>query len=300
MYIQTLQATMMGSGISLELPPVRVIGRLIPTETFKQMFRSTPFLKEYGTKAIRGSKERGDTTNIFAKIISESEKGEVLTDQDVVEEATSLIVAGSDTTGVTLTYLVWAVLSRPELRKALEEELATLPTNPDGSGEYNDEDLEKLVLFNATIEETLRLYGAAPGGLPREVPQGGVTFAGYFIPGGTTVTTQAYTIHRNEEIFENAAEFKPQRWVELDSKSENTITQREKLAKTMYHPFGAGSRVCLGIHLARTELRLGAAEFFRQCKGARLAESTTPESMEMENFFLIAPKSHRCDIVFDS
>jgi len=59
---------------------------------------------------------------------------------------------------------------------------------------------------------------------------------------------------------------------------------------------GAGSRVCLGIHLAYMELRLSAAEFFRECRGARLCESVTEKSMEMENFFLISPRGHRCDI----
>ena len=44
------------------------------------------------------------------------------------------------------------------------------------------------------------------------------------------------------------------------------------------------------------ELRLATAEFFRKCKGARLKTSVTDESMEMVNFFLIAPKAHKCEI----
>jgi hypothetical protein len=46
------------------------------------------------------------------------------------------------------------------------------------------------------------------------------------------------------------------------------------------------------------ELRYAVAFFFRDCRGIRLALSTTPESMEFENFFLIAPKAHRCEIAF--
>lgn len=59
---------------------------------------------------------------------------------------------------------------------------------------------------------------------------------------------------------------------------------------------GAGSRACLGIHLAYMELRLCTAEFFRQCKGARLCPSATGKSMKMENFFLVAPQGHKCEI----
>lgn len=42
------------------------------------------------------------------------------------------------------------------------------------------------------------------------------------------------------------------------------------------------------------ELRHGITEFFRECRDFELAEQTTPESMEMENYFLISPKSKRC------
>lgn len=67
--------------------------------------------------------------------------------------------------------------------------------------------------------------------------------------------------------------------------------------KTAMHPFGAGSRACIGIHLAWIELRLGAAMFFRHCRGARLAPCMTDEMMEFDNQFLIAPKGHCCFII---
>lgn len=114
---------------------------------------------------------------------------------DVKQEASNLIVAGSDTTGVTLTYLTWAVLQRPKLQAEIEEEVASL------NGNITDAEVEKLPLLNATIEETLRLYGAAPGGLPRIVPKGGSTLDGYYIPAGVTVTTQAWSMHRDENNF---------------------------------------------------------------------------------------------------
>jgi hypothetical protein len=47
------------------------------------------------------------------------------------------------------------------------------------------------------------------------------------------------------------------------------------------------------------EIRYAAALLFRECKGLRLAESTTEESMEMLNHFLIAPKSHRCEVTME-
>ena len=92
-----------------------------------------------------------------------------------------MIFAGSGTTANTLTYLVYAVLQRPELHKQIEQEASQLSEN------FNDADLENLPILNAALQETLRLYCAVPGTLPRVVPQGGATIGGYFIPEGITV-----------------------------------------------------------------------------------------------------------------
>lgn len=90
--------------------------------------------------------------------------------------------------------------------------------------------------------------------------------------------------------------FNPYRWI---SKDGCTAEAHSPAAKIAFHPFGAGARSCIGIHLARMELRYAVAFFFRKCKGIKLAKSTTPDSMEFENFFLIAPKAHRCEITLE-
>lgn len=61
-------------------------------------------------------------------------------------------------------------------------------------------------------------------------------------------------------------------------------------------PFGAGTRSCAGIYLARMELRIAAAIFFRECPGARLAPSVTPESMVVVDRFNTHPVARRCEI----
>lgn len=275
---------MKGSGINAELPFIGFVAQYLPIASLKSMFRASDYLATYGRRAITNARATSTSSrNIFAGIIAESEKGaSSLTEEDVVTEAGNLIVAGSDTTAVTLTYLVWATLSHPKLQQELEEELAGLDE------EYEDADLEKLPLLNATIKETLRLYGAAPGSLPRSVPAGGATLSNCFIPQGTTISTQSYTIHRDEDVFPDPEVFNVQRWLG------DNDTKRMEMA---FSPFGAGARTCLGIHLAYTELRLAAAEFFRKCRGAKLAGDVTWESMRPENYFLIAPVGHRCEVV---
>ncbi len=65
--------------------------------------------------------------------------------------------------------------------------------------------------------------------------------------------------------------------------------------RSAFAAFGAGARVCLGVHLAYMEIRMATALFFRDCAGARLALEA-PDDMDMVNFFGGVPKSQRCNI----
>lgn len=63
---------------------------------------------------------------------------------------------GTDTSAVSLTYLIWAVLSRPELGKQIEEDMATLS---EGLMTMSKGQL----FFFAAVEDAMRLYTAIPG-----------------------------------------------------------------------------------------------------------------------------------------
>lgn len=185
-------------GIGVEFPIITALGkvlRFVPNRTIQKIFCPNDVLYEHGSEYLDSIKASETSSNIFSNIAAEAEAGEKLSMDDVHLEASGLIVAGTDTTSTTLTYLVWAVLSQPKLQQELETEVAALDEI------YGDTDLERLPLLNAVIEETLRLYGAAPAGLPRAVPPGGVTIDDQVIPAGTTVTTQAYTFHRDPNLF---------------------------------------------------------------------------------------------------
>jgi cytochrome P450 len=180
------------------MPLVHTICRYLPVKRVQQIVTADDVVYEYGAHAIGHMRSgNGNALNLFGQMLaaSDSEEKSSLTDEDVRTEAGNLIVAGSDTTAVTLTYLIWSVLKQPGLQTRLEEEIAQL------SDELSMAELETAPLLNSVIEETLRLYGAAPGALPRNVPAQGMTVAGYHIPGGVEVSTQAYTNHRDPLMF---------------------------------------------------------------------------------------------------
>lgn len=206
------------------------------------------------------------------------EEGDSLPDKAILDEAITFIVAGSDTTANTLTYLVWTLCqpANVHLLSNLVTELLSLPDY------FTDNDLKHLPHLNNTINETLRLYSGVPSALPR-VSNTPTTLVSHPIPAGTIVTTQAYTLHREGSIYLNPLEFQPGRW-------DNPTREM----KDAFMPFGGGARTCLGVHLARMELRLATARFFRAFPGAKVHGDMRAEEMDQVAWFLLAPVGKRC------
>lgn len=132
-----------------------------------------------------------------------------LTSDEVKWTAIAYMIAGTDTTANTLTHLIWCICKHPEVKNKLLIELKTLPIN------FLDQELKGLEYLNYVVHETLRLYAAAPSGLPRVVPEGGANLGGYSLPAGTVVCAQAYSMHRIAESFPDPNSFNPSRWAHL-------------------------------------------------------------------------------------
>lgn len=203
-YIQDLEVAVMISGICIELGFLANLASILPIASIQHALATPLRVNAYGHQAIQNlrnhstSPEAGKEGSvcIFSKMIDET-KNSGLSDYEIEHEAANLIVAGSDTTANSLTYLVWVLLhpKHREIRNKLEAEFDSLPPDPTSA------QLATLPYFNAVLKESLRLYCAAPGSLPRIVPAGGAMLAGYHFPGGATVSTHAYTLHRDSRIF---------------------------------------------------------------------------------------------------
>lgn len=181
-----------------EFPLIYKLAKLIPNFIY-DIERVEKVVIGYGRKII-GQTKVGSITrrNIFTDfliIVNEKAGEEEITKESIVTEATGLIGAGGGTTSVTLTYLVWAVLSDPRIQNRLQDEVAKL------SNDFSDQDTQALPYLNAVIEETLRLYGPIPGSLSRVIPEGGSQVSGHYLPAGTIVGTQSYSMHRQPEIY---------------------------------------------------------------------------------------------------
>jgi cytochrome P450 len=122
-------------------------------------------------------------------------KKPALSDDELGSEVAMMLVAGSDSTAATLTYATWEIIRDPELRRKIEDEVATL------GSDFTTQDVESLPLLSSVLEEALRMYNPAAALVERLVPPGGITVHGWHIPGGTMVYTTGWLISRLEEVF---------------------------------------------------------------------------------------------------
>jgi cytochrome P450 len=206
-----------------------------PLPVFKQAVQQAGRMVSYAKQSLQRYQDYLDGNpkvpkqTFFTKLFK-AEEDEKVSFLEIMVNAQAFIVAGSDTTARTLTYLLWSVCQRRQLRDALAEEVSSLPEG------FTDQDLRELPLLNQCIEETLRLFPAAPSSLPRVVPPCGEELGGYWFPGGTIVAAQAYTMNRHAEIFPNPDEFDPHRWA-----------APTKAMKATFMTFGRGPR-SMSIH----------------------------------------------------
>jgi azaphilone biosynthesis cytochrome P450 monooxygenase len=179
------------------MPIVVLIASWLRLPMFNKLLNAGPRAAVWAVQTIKAYKslltEENPKLTLFTPLFDKGDKG--FTDLQITHLAGSNITAGSHTTATVMTYTVWAICKHPEVRDRLVAEVSKLPEG------FKHNDTRDLPYLNRVIRESVRLYAAVPSVLPRTVPEGGAELRGYFIPEGTTISTQCYSLHRREEYF---------------------------------------------------------------------------------------------------
>lgn len=210
--------------------------------------------------------DRSDLLSMFLKAQRDDTSG-FFDDSRVLTMTTSIALAGSDTAAITLSAVFYYLPRNPECCHRLVMEIKEAID----SGLVEDQeiiswsDAQKLPYLDAVVKETFRIHPAISLNLERVTPPEGITICGEFIPGEVVVSCNPWVIHRRKAIFgDDVEEFRPERWLhDPEQTSETEVNRLREMNAAMLH-FGAGSRTCLGKHIALLEIYKLVPSFLRK------------------------------------
>jgi cytochrome P450 len=188
-----------------------------------------------------GKKEGAPPRDLFDLMdeARDPETGKGFSDEQLVDEVATMILAGHETTATALSWALYLLALDPET----QEEVAS-----ETGGEHLDSmaDIDRQKFTRAVIEETMRLY--PPAFLIARAARDKDDAAGVPIGKGDIIMIAPWLLHRHEKLWDQPNAFVPKRFM--------SATAPDRFA---YLPFGAGPRVCIGAPFALAESVLALA-----------------------------------------
>nr|XP_036584608.1 cytochrome p450 [Colletotrichum truncatum]KAF6794126.1 cytochrome p450 [Colletotrichum truncatum] len=179
-----------------------------------------------------------------------------LTQEEASSEILMQILAGSDTTATAIRATLLHIITNRRIHMALCAEIQEArPSWP----VVKEAEARKMKYLQAVIKEGLRIFPAVVGQMSKEVPKGGDTFKGVYLPEGTRIGYGAWGIFRRAKIWgQDADDFRPDRWLEADAE------RLRSMETTLELVFGHGKWKCLGRNVAMMELQKVFVELLRR------------------------------------
>ncbi len=164
--------------------------------------------------------------------------------QAVHDECMTAFLAGHETTAGALTWWAWCMATNPAVQAAARDEVSRVL----GGRAPSADTRSSLRYLTQTLDETLRLYPSAPILISRRASRP-VALGAWQFPARTLFMLPLQLMQRDERWFPEPDAFRPERFAD----------DAPALPRGAYMPFGTGPRVCLGQHLAMTEMTVVAA-----------------------------------------
>lgn len=192
----------------------------------------------YAEIAERRQRADASRTDILSLLMSaHDENGEPMSDAELRDQLVSLLLLGYETTAAVLTWAFYWIHSSASVCNTLQRELDT------AGDDIKPEAMAQLPYLTAVCAETLRVNPIALICTPRRALEP-LQLAGYHFDTGTILVPCIYLAHRRPEVFPEAMQFKPDRFL------------NQKFSPYEYLPFGGGARGCIGMAFSMFEMKL--------------------------------------------
>nr|QNS30021.1 cytochrome P450 [Nothapodytes nimmoniana] len=199
---------------------------------------------------------KGQNTMIDHLLSLQQSEPEYYTDKIIKGLMLVLLIAGTDTSAVTIEWAMSLLLNHPQV---LTKARAELDACVSSDRLINESDLANLHYLHCIILETFRLCPAAPLLVPHE-SSADCKIGGYDVPRGTMLLVNAWAIHRDPKVWDDPMSFKPERH------------EGREVETTKLMPFGMGRRSCPGSGLAQRVVGLALGSLIQCFEWERIEE----------------------------
>lgn len=227
-----------------DLPPV------IPTRRNRLGREAMHILDTFMQRMIDENRRNPDGSSSLLRSLAglrDPQGGEPMDDQQLRDEAMTMLVAGHTTAAAGLAWVCVLLAQNPEVEGLLRHELRAVL----GRRVVTAGDLSSLVHLKRVIQEALRLF--PPTWITARTPLRADKFRGWRIPPHAVLLISPYTMHRSPTFWDEAERFMPERFSEIPANHEPYT----------YLPFGGGARTCIGQGFAMMEMQLVMATIMR-------------------------------------
>jgi cytochrome P450 len=238
--LRVLLSELVTQGISANVPGLA----WVPTRSNRRFTAANRRLRALLTDVIDGYRragtDRGDLISILMSA-RDDDTGAGMSNEQLRDETTTLVIAGSETTGNTIAWACYLLAQHPQLQQRLQEEVDRVLDGVDAGYEA----LDHLPFTRAVITEALRLYSPV-WILPRRA-LADVELDGHLLRAGSRIFFSPYALNRDARLHRDPDRFDPDRWATDYSRSDMRAT---------FFPFGQGIRNCIGEGFAWAESTL--------------------------------------------
>jgi cytochrome P450 len=232
------------------------LGRFSPWASFRRTIDEVDGRLLSEIRARRTSGGEGD--DVLSMLLgARGDDGELMSDEQLVAEMKTLLVAGHETTATALTWTVLELQRHPAVLERLAREI-----------ESGDE-----TYLDAVVKESLRLRPIVP--MVGRRLQAAASIAGRSYPAGTVLTPNIYLTHRNPRVWKDPERFAPERFLDW------------KPNPYEFLPFGGGVRRCIGLAFALFEMKRVLARMVKRTR-LRLAPGYRPRLVRRGITFAVA------------
>ena len=216
-------------------------------------------LQVVAKRRAAGSQPAGEVPDYVSMLLNARDKdtGEGMTDREIVDELTTLIIAGHETTASALNWTWYLLGLHPEVEARLHAEIDATPEEAVPGLQA----MEAMPYTNNVIREAMRLY--PPVWVVSRRSIGTDTLGGYTVPPGTDVFFSPWFLHRHPDYWEQPDAFVPERFA----------MDEEARPKLVYLPFSAGPHHCIGETLAVFEMLVHLNRFARRFRLRRVDDA---------------------------